>query len=431
MNKKELKDFVNTNGFFFHIQCDQINTDEVKNLLANAKDSKMTLTGKEVPTGESITVFKGVASQNYAKGEKSRNGYKYDQNGWDFESYMHNPIVLWQHDSIYGGIGHAVSFWNDAQGNLNVLFYVDTDTLEERNAVQVKRGYVTAISTGAMTKEYKFEDNATGELLEEADAEEKFGWENIWYAFMGISEFLTLVVTKAEMVENSLVTIGSNEQAIAVQNGIGNHFKAVADSYKANKLKTNAETTDPKEDEETIAEQVEDVVEKVAEIAEDIAETIQDVKEAWEQVAELIADVAEDITQPATKDETVAETPPETVATEGETPEAGDTKTEETAPVPQVKTENEIRLEKELEEVKSEVAEMKNTLSRFQEDVFDAVKILSDKAKTSDNALYAMNKALNNVTTSKGYPHIRRVTNDTLWASQDNLSKVVATLKGV
>lgn len=282
MNKKELKDFVNTNGFFFHIQCDKINTDEVKNILENAKtsSSNMTLTGKEVPVGESITVFKGVASQNYAKGEKSRNGYKYDQNGWDFTSYMHNPIVLWQHDSIYGGIGHAVSFWNDGQGNLNVLFYVDTDTLEERNAVQVKRGYVTAISTGAMTKEYMFEDNATGERLSETDAEEKFGWENIWLSFMGISEFLTLVVTKAEMVENSLVTIGSNEQAIAVQNGIGNHFKAVADTYKANKLKTNSETTDPKEDEETIGEKIEDVVEKVAEIADDIAETIADVKDA-------------------------------------------------------------------------------------------------------------------------------------------------------
>ena len=48
----------------------------------------------------------------------------------------------------------------------------------------------------------------------------------------GDSEILTLIVTKASMLENSLVTIGSNEKAIAMQNAIGNHFKDVAEQYK-------------------------------------------------------------------------------------------------------------------------------------------------------------------------------------------------------
>jgi hypothetical protein len=102
MSKKELKNYINTNGFFFHIQCDQINTDEMQNILTDAANTKMVNTGKEVPTGENIVVFKGIASQNYAKGKKSMNGYKYDQNGWDFSSYLNNPIVLWQHDTEYG-----------------------------------------------------------------------------------------------------------------------------------------------------------------------------------------------------------------------------------------------------------------------------------------------------------------------------------------
>jgi len=120
------------------------------------------------------------------------------------------------------------------------MFFVDLDTLEERNAVQVKRGYVTAISTGAIAREYMFEDNDTGERYTEEEAEEKFGWENVWEACMGMGEVLTLIVTKAEMIENSLVTIGSNQNAIAMQNGIGNHFKSYAETYRKDKVQIDA-----------------------------------------------------------------------------------------------------------------------------------------------------------------------------------------------
>lgn len=102
MSKKELKDYVNQNGFFFHIQCNTITTDEAQEILTDGRKKKMVKTGRDTPTGENIITFKGIASQNYDKGEKSRNGYKYDQNGWDFESYMNNPIILWQHDAQYG-----------------------------------------------------------------------------------------------------------------------------------------------------------------------------------------------------------------------------------------------------------------------------------------------------------------------------------------
>lgn len=52
---------------------------------------------------------------------------------------MFNPIILWQHECDYGGIGHAVEFWLDESKNLNALFYVDLETLEPRNAAQVKK----------------------------------------------------------------------------------------------------------------------------------------------------------------------------------------------------------------------------------------------------------------------------------------------------
>lgn len=218
--------------FFLTVNCDRISQDQI-NEIAGMTRNKLTKTWKEIPQGDSIVTFKGIVSQNYAKGEKSRNNYKYDQTGWDFSDYMHNPTILWQHDSYYGGIGHAIEFWLDDGKNLNALFYVDLETLEPRNAAQVKKWFVSGISTGARTLEYMFEDAETGEMLSETDAEEKYGWENVWKALVWWgSDFITLVITKAKMVENSLVTIGSNEKALAVANSIGNSFQERAEEYK-------------------------------------------------------------------------------------------------------------------------------------------------------------------------------------------------------
>jgi hypothetical protein len=78
-----------------------------------------------------------------------------------------------------------------------------------------------------------FEDNDSGEMLSETDAEEKYGWENVWKALAGWgSDFITLVITKAKMVENSLVTIGSNEKALAVSNSLSDSFQEKAEEYK-------------------------------------------------------------------------------------------------------------------------------------------------------------------------------------------------------
>ena len=223
------------NIFYISQKCNTISaTDALENITRlEANWVKIHNTGKTIPSKDNIIVFKWVVSQNYGKWEHSRNNYKYDQKWWIFDDYNHNPIIAWQHDYDYGWIGHAINFWLDEEWNLNSTFYVDLDALEPRHANQIKNGYVSWVSTWAQTVEYMFEENDTGERITEEQAVEKYGDWNVFKALVGWStEFITLVITKAKLMENSMVTIGSNEKAIAFQNSIGDTFKDIAQEFR-------------------------------------------------------------------------------------------------------------------------------------------------------------------------------------------------------
>ncbi len=62
------------------------------------------------------------------------------------------------------------------------------------------------------------EDNKTGKryTIEEAHKAGISVWKVAW----GMSDDYVMVVTKAEMIENSLVTIGSNADAIVSHNSV-------------------------------------------------------------------------------------------------------------------------------------------------------------------------------------------------------------------
>jgi len=62
LSKKELKDYINKNGFYFHMNCDTIKQEEVSELL---KSDKVTKTGVELPKEKDVIIYKGIASQNY------------------------------------------------------------------------------------------------------------------------------------------------------------------------------------------------------------------------------------------------------------------------------------------------------------------------------------------------------------------------------
>lgn len=262
LNKKELKEYINQNGFFFHLNCEALKPKKVNDLLSDTK-LDMIKTGVELPQDDNIIVYKGIASQHYEVGEKSRNGYKYNQRGWIFDDYNQNPVILFQHDTLQP-IWQALSFWIDRNKNLNIMFFVYKDALEWVDKIRVEKGLIKALSTGALTEEYKFE-NSEWELISEDKAIEKYWFSAIMDAFNWISDILTLVVTKARMLENSLVTIGSNEQAMAMQNWIGQYFK-----NKANLLNNN-ETMKTKQnevEEEVIEEIKEEIIEETKEEVE-------------------------------------------------------------------------------------------------------------------------------------------------------------------
>lgn len=141
-----------------------------------------------------------------------------------FENYSKNPVVLLQHNHEYGGIGYVNKLWLDKEGNLNILFFVDTNTLEGKTRYQVENGFITAVSTSHVTHEDMIEDNKTGERMTWEDAEGLLSRNELRRIMVGRSENYTLVVTKAEMIENSLVTIGSNEGAIVAHNSVDNYF---------------------------------------------------------------------------------------------------------------------------------------------------------------------------------------------------------------
>ncbi len=246
LNKKELKDYINTNGFFFHTLCDKVTTDEANDILTDSMKKKKVNFITEAPKWDNIIIFRWIASQSYWKWEKSRNGYKYDQNGWDTTNYWKNPIILWQHNASYGWIGKCMSFWLDDENNLNTMFFVDTNNLDERNAYQVKNWYVTAISTWAISKEHMFEDQEDDyKMITQEEAEEKYDFWEVLYALWGMSDKLILVVTKSEMLEHSMVTIWSNWEAIAwkenasdiisLTDWIWKHFRDYAEKYKISK----------------------------------------------------------------------------------------------------------------------------------------------------------------------------------------------------
>lgn len=434
-SKKELKDYVNTNGFFFHMQCNTLEPKMVNEMLQDTTID-MIKTWVEIPTWEDVIVYQWIASQNYWVWEKSRNGYKYDQKGWDFTDYNYNPLVLFQHDTNQP-IGNTISFWYDQAWNLNIMFFIYKDTLDWVDKVRVEKGLIRALSTWALTDEYMFEETETGNLITEEDAEEKYGWGNLIDAYMWISEFLILVITKARMLENSLVTMWSNEQALAIQNGIWQYFKNKAELLKEklwdkiNERKNSLEWEVEWEDEwEKEWEDETDVAEvEVTETQETIEEVANDNLEAVDETTEI-----EEVTEDEKQEEweiVESEEVIETEETSEEIVEEVQEEIEEEVEVEEVEEETETEKDEETqEEIKiPEVIENQIVNQNILNNEFawkiEIDKVLQDFEIQIDNKINSIKDELNEMT--KGYVSVETYTND-IESLKDSFKNDIETL---
>lgn len=278
------------------MKMDSINRDRLKKLEGEKKTTLFKNSNK-IPDGDNIMIFEGIMSQNFKKGEVSRNRYKYKQDWWVVDNYARLPIILWQHDDSYGGIGFAQELFIDTKWNLAGVFYVDLDMLEDRHRKQVEKGFVTAISTGAVTLEDGYEEKETGKILSFKEADEKYWFEEIVNTLFGaMNTALSYIVTKAELVENSLVTIGSNYGAIARSvNTIDDEMKRKAedlqkqmnsqnwDTLLTNDLSMSEKDNVLEAEEATTPEVVEEVETQVDEVETEVSEGTEEETETTEE----------------------------------------------------------------------------------------------------------------------------------------------------
>lgn len=258
--------------------------------------NKILFKNKDVPEWDNIKIFNWIFSENYWKWKKSRNWYKYDQNWWDLKNYSKVPLILWQHDESYWWIWKAIEIYLDEKNNLWGKFYIDLELLDDRNRKQVERWMVNMLSTWAITLDWWFEENKNWKRYTEEEAIEKFWFEEVWKSLWGAKDaILTYIVTKAELVENSLVTIWSNAWAIATSlNSINDEMQERANNLKS--LYFNNNNMNVKKDELEA-----EVTEQEVETPTEDVETNNAVTEAEPKAEEPIEGTAEP-TEPATEE---------------------------------------------------------------------------------------------------------------------------------
>ena len=147
MKKKELKEYINSNGFFFQMSV-------------NAIDENTPERFENIPEG--ATYFEGIAST----GKLNRNGYIIRASAWKdaIKGYMENPVILLGHNSD-APIGRALEVEVVDDEKLVLRGYIFDEYTENK----FSRGLITGLSTGHITLDREFEHVSTGEVISEED----------------------------------------------------------------------------------------------------------------------------------------------------------------------------------------------------------------------------------------------------------------------
>lgn len=255
--------------------------------------SKIEITSKE-------DGFKFIASS----GAVDRHGEVINQDGWDLKNYLTNPVILWGHDYYKMPIGKATKIYVE-DGKL-IVEGVWASEKANPDAELIRNlyleGMVNAVSVGFIAKEW---DGNT--------------------------------ITKAELLEISLVTVPANQEALSLLKSKGfsdeNIVKGFAVEIKEEGDDSEVEITEDEddtveiEDDATIEnEKVDNQVDnekKEEKIIED-----EDEEEITPAVEEVIAPVVEDEdddTVEITDDEELLDSEDEIVDNENKDIKAGRT----------------------------------------------------------------------------------------------------------
>lgn len=282
MSKKELKDYVNANGFFTSAMIQR----EV-NAPSALKD--------QIPEG--AIYFKAIASN----GELNRNGYIIRESAWKpaIAGYMENPIVLLQHD-MDQPVGHVLTARVGKEG-LVIEGYV----YDEHTDGRFGKNLFNAISTGHLTEEIEFENTATGQILSEEEFR-ALPWEE------KISEQWVMAVTALDWLENSIVSIGANRKSMILgKDLVKNYVEAMRKNDVEDEEDIEDEGDEFEDEEETLAtRKVEKAEVEEEEGAEDEKDGAGDEEEGAEEAPEEEEEIEEEAPEEGAPTETI-ETPGE------------------------------------------------------------------------------------------------------------------------
>lgn len=124
---------------------------------------KHSLKGVVEKTGENT--YRVIASTNSI----DRQGDSVDQNGWELENYMANPVMLWAHEYDSLPVARAISLDRTTPGKLIADFEFATAEMNPM-AAQIKAlydgGFLNAVSVGFIAKERSGNVITKSELLE-------------------------------------------------------------------------------------------------------------------------------------------------------------------------------------------------------------------------------------------------------------------------
>lgn len=205
--------------------------------------------------------FKFIASTEAV----DRHGEVIKQNGWDITRYMENPVILWGHEYDELPVGKATNIY--VENNQLVVEGVWASEKANPDAECIRNlyleGMINAVSVGFIAKE----------------------WEGN-------------VITKAELLEISIVTVPANQEALSLLKSKGLSAGLLKNIEVKETVEETVEIVDEekeevKEDAPVVEEEVKEEVEEEKSIED---ETIDETLEGDEDTLEIEDEESEEIT---------------------------------------------------------------------------------------------------------------------------------------